>query len=51
LQKQTNNKTIFANNFQPEKDFWKEGGKTFASKEVAITLLSRYNNKNLMLAA
>jgi hypothetical protein len=39
------------NNFQPEKDFWKEGGKIFVNKEVAITLLSRYNNKNLTLAA
>ena len=39
------------NNFQPEKDFWKEGGKIFVSKEVAITLLSKYNNKNLTLAA
>ena len=39
------------NNFQPEKDFWKEGGKIFVNKEVAITLLSKYNNKNLTLAA
>jgi len=38
------------NNFEPEKDFWLEGGKTFVSKEAAITVLERANTK-MMLAA
>lgn len=39
------------NNFEPEVDFWNEGGKTFVNKEVAITILQRYNNKKIALAA
>lgn len=38
------------NNFEPDKDFWNEGGKTYVSKDVAICFLSRSNN-NQMLAA
>ena len=38
------------NNFEPDKDFWNEGGKTYVSKDVAISILSRSNN-NQMLAA
>lgn len=29
------------NNFEPEKDYWIEGGKTFVSQQTAITILSR----------
>lgn len=32
------------NNFEPEKDFWKEGGKVYVSKEAAISILQRANN-------
>ena len=35
------------NNFEPDKDYWNEGGKTFVSKEVAISILSKANNKNM----
>ncbi len=38
------------NNFEPEKDFWNEGGKTYVSKDTAISILSRAKN-NQMLAA
>lgn len=38
------------NNFEPDKDFWNEGGKTYVSKNAAISILSRANN-NQMLAA
>jgi predicted DNA-binding protein YlxM (UPF0122 family) len=29
------------NNFQPEVDFWKEGGKIYMSKNVAFQLLNK----------
>lgn len=35
------------NNFEYEEEFWNEGGKTFVSREVAITLLSRAANKKI----
>lgn len=38
-------------NFETEKEFWNEGGKTFMNREVAVTLLTRYNNKKLAYAA
>jgi len=34
-------------NFEPEKDFWNEGGKIFVNKDTAITILSRANNKKV----
>ncbi len=37
------------NNFEPDKDFWNEGGKTYVSKEAAISILQRSSN-NQMLA-
>lgn len=39
------------NNFEPEKDFWNEGRKTYVAKNVAITILSRANNKKFALAS
>jgi len=33
------------NNFEFEKDFWNEGGKTYVSKDVAMNILQRANNK------
>lgn len=35
------------NNFEPDKDYWNEGGKIFVSKEVAISILSKANKKNM----
>lgn len=29
------------NNFEPEVDYWNEGGKTFVSQKVTITILTR----------
>lgn len=39
------------NNFEPEKDFWNEGGKTYVSKETAISILERENIKRMQRAA
>lgn len=39
------------NNFEPEKDFWKEGGKVYVSKEAAISILERANTKKMLTAA
>jgi len=33
------------NNFEPEKDYWNEGGKIFVSQQTAITILSRKDYK------
>ena len=33
------------NNFEYEKDYWKEGGKIYVDKDTAITILSRRNTK------
>jgi len=38
------------NNFEPDKDFWNEGGKTFVNKDVAITILERANSKRMLAA-
>jgi len=38
------------NNFEPEKEFWNEGGKTFVSKNVAITILQKSSNTQLLAA-
>jgi hypothetical protein len=35
------------NNFEPDIDYWREGGKTYVSKEVAITMLQRANTKKI----
>jgi len=35
------------NNFEPEKDFWREGGKTYVSKDAAISILQRTNNERI----
>ena len=39
------------NNFEPEKDFWKEGGKTYVSKDAAISIMQRANNYKFQAAA
>lgn len=33
------------NNYEPDIDFWNEGGKTYVGKQVAINILSRHNNQ------
>lgn len=38
------------NNFEPEKDFWNEGGKTYVSKEVAIVILQKSSTKRMLTA-
>ena len=38
------------NNFEPDKDFWIEGGKIFVSKQVAISTLGRANTKKMLAA-
>lgn len=38
------------NNFEPDKDFWLEGGKTFVSKDAAISILERANTKKMLTA-
>jgi hypothetical protein len=35
------------NNFEPEKDFWNEGGKIYVSKDAAISILQRANNTRI----
>ena len=35
------------NNFEPEKDFWREGGKTYVSKDAAISILQKTNNEKI----
>jgi len=35
------------NNFEPEKDFWREGGKTYVSKDAAISILQKTNTEKL----
>lgn len=42
---------LLLNNFEPDKDFWNEGGKTYVDRETAITILSRANNKKMLAAA
>ena len=39
------------NNFEPEKDFWKEGGKTYIDRKVALELLAKNNVKTMNIAA
>lgn len=39
------------NNFEPEVDFWNEGGKTYVSKTAAITILERANIQKMQVAA
>ena len=39
------------NNFEPDKDFWKEGGKTYVSKDAAISIMQRANNYKFQAAA
>lgn len=34
------------NNYEPETDFWKEGGKIYMSKKVALQLLSIIGGNN-----
>lgn len=38
-------------NFEPNKDFWLEGGKTYMTKDTAITILARANNQKIMQGA
>ena len=38
------------NNFEPDKDFWNEGGKTFVSKQAAVSILERANTKKMLAA-
>ncbi len=38
------------NNFEPEVDFWNEGGKTYVSKTAAITILERANIQKMQAA-
>jgi len=35
------------NNYEPEKDFWNEGGKTYVSRDTTISILQRENNKKI----
>jgi hypothetical protein len=35
------------NNFEPEIDFWREGGKTYVNKDTAISILQRSNSKKI----
>ena len=35
------------NNFEPDRDFWKEGGKIYVSKDAAISILQRANQTRL----
>ena len=37
-------------NFEPDKDFWNEGGKTFVKKDAAISILERANTKKMLAA-
>ena len=39
------------NNFEPDRDFWQEGGKTYVSKDAAITIMQRNTNVNMLQAA
>ncbi len=39
------------NNFEPDKDFWREGGKTYVSKDAAISIMQRANNYKFQAAA
>jgi len=36
------------NNYEPEKDFWNEGGKTYVSRNTLINILQRENNKKMV---
>ena len=38
------------NNFEPDKDFWNEGGKTYVSKNAAVSILERANTKKMLAA-
>jgi len=38
------------NNFEPEVDFWLEGGKTFVAKNAAISIIERANTKKMLAA-
>lgn len=33
------------NNYEPEKEYWKEGGKTYMDRRVALEIMSRNNIK------
>jgi len=35
------------NNFEPDKDFWNEGGKTYVNKETAVSILQRANTNKI----
>lgn len=35
------------NNFEPDKDFWNDGGKTYVNRDTAIAMLSRSATKAL----
>jgi hypothetical protein len=35
------------NNFEPEKDFWREGGKTYVDRETAISILQRSTHEKI----
>lgn len=39
------------NNFEPDRDFWREGGKVFVSKDAAISIMQRANNYKFQAAA
>ena len=39
------------NNFEPDRDFWREGGKVFVSKDAAISIMQRANNYKFQVAA
>jgi hypothetical protein len=39
------------NNFNPEQDFWKEGGKLYVNRDTALIMLQRSNNKQLLNVA
>jgi len=38
------------NNFEPDVDFWNEGGKTYVSKTAAISILERANTQKMQAA-
>lgn len=38
------------NNYEPEKDFWNEGGKTYVARDVAIVILQKSSNTKMLAA-
>ena len=40
--------TYLINNFEPEKDFWREGNRTYVSKDAAISILERSNVERMV---